>query len=193
MEISHPQSNALLTSDWKNNFEAAFKTHFKGLHAYAFTVVKDSAIAEEIVQQTFFKIWEKRDELSIETSLTAYLYKTVYNHSLNHLKHEKVKQAYQAHTVHHMKNNTDNAEKKVLLTELQQKISVALSELPEQCRTIFQMSRFEELKYSEIAQRLGISPKTVENQMGKALKLLRVKLVEYLPIILIILPNLLIQ
>ena len=60
----------------------------------------------------------------------------------------------------------------------------ALKELPEQCRTVFQMSRFEELKYREIADRLGISVKTVENQMGKALKILRVKLVEYLPILL---------
>ena len=70
-----------------------------------------------------------------------------------------------------------------MLSELEQQINKALNELPEQCRTIFQMSRFEELKYQEIADRLGLSIKTIENQMGKALKILRVKLVDYLPIL----------
>jgi RNA polymerase sigma-70 factor, ECF subfamily len=77
----------------------------------------------------------------------------------------------------------ETASKKVLLAELEQKIKTALSELPEQCRTVFQMSRFEELKYQEIADKLGISIKTVEAHMGKALKLLRLKLVDYLHLI----------
>ena len=68
-----------------------------------------------------------------------------------------------------------------MLKELETKLDQALQELPEQCRTIFQLSRFEELKYREIAERLEISPKTVENQMGKALKLLRMKLIDFLP------------
>lgn len=191
MEISYTQRNSSVTSDWEKEFEAAFKNYFKSLHAYAYTIVNDETVAEEIVQQVFFKMWEKKDQIKIEVSLTAYLYKMVYNHSLNHLKHEKVKKAYEIHTVYHMKNRSDNSEKKVLLNELQKKLTIAINELPEQCRTVFQMSRFEELKYQEIAGRLGISVKTVENQMGKALKQLRIKLVDYLPFIIIILPNLL--
>lgn len=164
-------------------FEEAFKTHFKSLYAYAFTIVKNDLAAEEMVQNVFFKIWEKKEQLNIQTSVTAYLYRSVYHECLNHIKHQKVKAAYQSHVAYHTKDQTDHAEKKVMLSELQQQLNIALEELPEQCRTIFQMSRFEELKYQEIADRLGISVKTVENQMGKALKLLRVKLVHYLPIL----------
>jgi RNA polymerase sigma-70 factor (ECF subfamily) len=78
----------------------------------------------------------------------------------------------------------NNAGSKVALSELQQKVSIALNELPQQCRTIFQMSRFGEMKYQEIADELGISIKTVEAQMGKALKVMRKKLADYLPILL---------
>jgi RNA polymerase sigma-70 factor (ECF subfamily) len=80
-----------------------------------------------------------------------------------------------------------------MFSELERRLQTAINELPEHCRTIFQMSRFEELRYLDIAQRLGISVKTVENQMGKALKQLRVKLIDYLPLILLILLNILNQ
>lgn len=168
-------------------FEQLFTTHFKRLYAYALTIVKEEMTAEEMVQNVFFKIWEKKGRVDIQTSVLAYLYRSVYNESLNYLKHKKVKAAYQSHTVYQAKNQSDNASSKVQLSELQQRLDVALSELPEQCRTIFQMSRFEELKYQEIADRLGISIKTVENQMGKALKILRVKLADYLPLVLMFL------
>lgn len=92
-----------------------------------------------------------------------------------------------------MKDQTDGAQRKVMFSELERRLQTAINELPEQCRTIFQMSRFEELRYLDIAERLGISVKTVENQMGKALKTLRVKLIDYLPLILLILLNILNQ
>jgi RNA polymerase sigma-70 factor, ECF subfamily len=162
-------------------FEQVFKTHFKNLHAYACTIIKDEAAAEEVVQQVFFKLWERSKALSISGSVAAYLYRAVYNESLNYLKHQKVQSNYQQYFTHTMKNENDAAGKKLSLKELEGKLHTALNELPEQCRTIFQMSRFEELRYREIAEQLGISVKTVENQMGKALKLLRTKLVEFLP------------
>lgn len=172
-------------------FEKVFKSHFKSLHSYAYTIVKDDMAAEEMVQNVFCKIWERKGQLDIETSLTAYLYRAVYNESLNYIKHQKVKMAYQAHATYQMnQQHTETASKKILLGDLEQNLRKAMSELPEQCRTIFQMSRFEELKYQEIANKLGISIKTVENQMGKALKLLRSKLVDFLPLLLIILTNL---
>ncbi|WEK37938.1 MAG: RNA polymerase sigma-70 factor [Candidatus Pseudobacter hemicellulosilyticus] len=168
-------------------FEKVFKTHFKNLHSYAYTLVKDDMAAEEMVQQVFYKIWEKKGQLSIQTSLTAYLYRSVYHESLNYLKHEKVKAAYRAYAGQQGAVSGEQASRKVLLGELEQRLGVALSDLPEQCRTVFQLSRFEELKYQEIADRLGISIKTVENQMGKALKLLRAKLVDYLPFLVFLL------
>jgi len=131
------------------------------------------------------------DSLNFQDSLAAYLYRAVYNESLNHLKHKKVKLTYQTHITRSMKDQTDGAHKKVMFSELERRLQKAINELPEQCRTIFQMSRFEELRYLDIAQRLGISVKTVENQMGKALKLLRTRLIDYLPFLVLLLLNIL--
>jgi len=167
-------------------FENLFRSHFKGLHSYAITIVKDEAIAEDIVQQTFFRLWEKRETMGEIRSLTAYLYRSVHNESLNYLRHVKVKSAYQQFTVQQMNDQEHSAAQRIGLKELEQRLDKALKELPEQCRTIFQMSRFEELKYREIADRLGLSVKTIENQMGKALKMLRLQLVDYLPAMILV-------
>lgn len=170
-------------------FEDAFKTHFKALHSYAYTIVKDDIMAEEMVQNVFFKLWKNKETVEINQSFTAYLYRSVYHESLNYLKHLKVKSAYQAHAARNM-NYSDNATDKLKLKDLEEHLDKALRELPEQCRAIFQMSRFEELKYMEIAAKLGISVKTVENQMGKALRILRLKLVDFLPAMIVLLLNL---
>lgn len=168
----------------ETEFEQVFKSHFKALHAYACTILQEEAMAEEIVQQVFFKLWEKKDQVNIQQSLNAYLYRSVYNECLNYLKHKKVKKAHQSHTLYTSGTTSDNVSRKVIARELEEKIADALNQLPEQCRTIFQMSRFEELKYREIADKLNLSVKTVENQMGKALKIMRMQLVEYLPVLL---------
>jgi RNA polymerase sigma-70 factor, ECF subfamily len=162
-------------------FEQVCKTHFKKLHAYACTIIKEDTAAEEVVQQVFFKLWERSKGLSISGSIAAYLYRAVYNESLNYLKHQKVQSQYQQHVTHTMKNESYSPGKKFSMKELDEQLSKAMNELPEQCRTVFQLSRFEELRYREIADHLGISVKTVENHMGKALKILRTKLVEFLP------------
>jgi RNA polymerase sigma-70 factor (ECF subfamily) len=162
-------------------FEQVFKTHFKNLHAYSYTIIRDETAAEEVVQQVFFKLWERSKTLSISGSVAAYLYRAVYNESLNYLKHQKVQRDYQQHYTHTMKNESEITGKKFSAKELEGRLMHALNELPEQCRTVFQLSRFEELRYREIAEHLGISVKTVENQMGKALKILRSKLIEFLP------------
>lgn len=164
-------------------FEQLFKAHYKALHAYAATILKDVDLAEEVVQQMFLKFWEKRELLAITTSIKAYLYKCVYNDSLNYLKHENVKKKHQDFTLLTANTFSEFASAKAELNELEVKLRAALSELPEQCRTIFQLSRFEELKYREIADQLGLSIKTVENQMGKALRILRLKLVDFLILI----------
>jgi RNA polymerase sigma-70 factor (ECF subfamily) len=175
-----------LPADSEKEFEQLFKEHFKNLYAYAFTILKNEAIAEEIVQNVFYKIWEKKVPDTIETSLKAYLYKAVYHESLNYLKHQKIKARYQLYVMHQTNNHNDQgASRKILVKELEEKIRDAMNALPQQCRTIFQLSRFEGLKYQEIADQLGISIKTVENQMGKALKQLRVKLIDYLPVFLL--------
>ncbi|SHE85836.1 RNA polymerase sigma-70 factor [Pedobacter caeni] len=185
MKLTDPVSGAIPQIYDDEAFEQMFKTHYKALHAYANVMLKDDDLAEEIVQGMFLKFWEKRELLNIQTSLKAYLYKCVYHDSLNHLKHEKIKFKHQEFSYHTMDTHHESASAKVELTELEVNLKRALNELPEQCRTIFQMSRFEELKYREIADQLGLSIKTVENQMGKALRVLRLKLADFLTLILL--------
>lgn len=171
--------------DIENNFEALFKTYFKKLHSYAQTILRDSEMAEEIVQNMFYKLWERRDKLEINGSIKSYLYRAIYNDSLNHLKHRKIVDGYKTAAPYPTYTNVD-AFSQLSAKELEIHLAVALNELPEKCRTVFQMCRYEQLKYSEIAGELQIPVKTVENQMGKALRLLREKLSGFLSFILII-------
>jgi RNA polymerase sigma-70 factor (ECF subfamily) len=162
-------------------FEQVFKSHFKSLHAYACTIMRDSVPAEEIVQNIFVKLWEKKEDLTIRENVSGYLYRAVHNESFNYLRHRKVRLAYQSHAMRqHKQSEQQRPAEKVVMSELEKKLETALRELPEQCRTIFQLSRFDDLRYREIADKLGLSVKTVENQMGKALKLLRLKLIDFL-------------
>ena len=185
MEVNDSVIIQLLGERNEQAFEKVFKSHFKNLLAYACTMLREEAAAEEVVQNVFYKIWERNEKLSISGSVTAYLYRAVHNESLNYIKHQKVVSIYQTQASNDMKVHTDTASRRVLLKELEAKLQHALNDLPEQCRIIFQMSRFEELKYREIAEKLDISVKTVENQMGKALKVLRIKLADYLVFIIV--------
>lgn len=186
MELQEHTLTAQLAKRDSSAFEEVFKTYFKNLHAYACTILKDEADAEEAVQQVFFKLWERAEHLSFSGSVAAYLYRAVHNQCLNQLKHQQVKANHQLHVAYSMKNESVNGPAKMISKELEQKIREALNELPEQCRTVFQLSRFEEMKYREIADQLDISIKTVENQMGKALKQLRLKLVDFLTLLFLI-------
>lgn len=182
MEPHNPAVVSTAGADIEAIFEEAFIAHFKGLHSYALTIVRDEDTAEEMVQNVFFKLWEKKESIRVQQSLSSYLYRAVYNESLNYIRHNKVKLSYQADALK-THDEADNGLSEAKTRELEWKIQVALNELPEQCRTIFQMSRFEDMKYREIADKMGLSVKTVENQMGKALKLMRIKLAEFLPLL----------
>ncbi len=170
-------------------FEQLYKLYFRELHAYAFSLVRDWDIAEEIVQGMFLRIWEKEENIQVTTSVRSYLYKSVYNRSLNHIRNQKVQLKYQTNTAHAMKDQAGNAAEKLATKELELTLQKALNKLPEKCRAIFHLSRFEELKYKEIADKFNISIKTVEAQMGKALRILRQEMIEFLPIIAVMLLN----
>ncbi len=164
-------------------FDRVYLEHYPALHHYAYTMVNDTAHADEIVQDVFLKILERDGPVSIHTSLKAYLYRSVHNECMNYFKHQKVKQKHQQHIMHEADNHSDHPLSKVQYREFEQRLLRAINDLPEQCRIIFQMSRFDELKYAEIASQLGISIKTVDNQMVKALKRLRQQLADYLPLL----------
>lgn len=185
MDLNEPGLIALLGKQDEKAFEHVFKTYYKPLHAYAFTLLKEEMAAEEMVQNVFYKLWERSEALHISGSIAAYLYRAVHNQSLNYLKHQKVRSEHQLYVSHRAGQDNDSASKQLQLKELEDRVRQSLCDLPEQCRTIFQMSRFEELRYKEIADRLNISVKTVENQMGKALKILRSKLAEFLVLVLL--------
>jgi RNA polymerase sigma-70 factor, ECF subfamily len=172
-----------------NAFEMFFKTYYQPLCNYAYTFIHDKDEAEEIVQSAFLSVWEKRKSLDIKTSLKSYLYTMVRNTSLNIIKHEKIKQKHVGEALALGDKSYESVAQAVATNELEERIQHAMEVLPEQCRLVFKLSRFEELKYSEIATQLNISIKTVENHMGKALKIMRDQLKDYLPILIIIMMN----
>lgn len=167
-------------------FERTFRTYYERLCNYANSLLKEEDEAEEVVQTVFFTIWEKRADLEITLSLKSYLYRAVHNHCLNRFKHATVREAHREYSQNYVPQSYDSVTEVIHANELEERIEKAVSLLPEQCQLAFRMSRFEELKYQEIADRLGISIKTVENQIGKALKILRNELADYLPTILLL-------
>jgi RNA polymerase sigma-70 factor (ECF subfamily) len=187
-----PVSNRLIDLHIESSsFEAIYLDHFVPLHRYAATIVNDQVIAEEMVHQVFWKLLERKEDIQIQISLKAYLYRSVHYECLNHLKHEKVKQTYTSDAKRQIEDTSSDLLDRVQYKELERQIKLAINELPEQCRTIFQLSRFEDLKYAEIASQLGLSVKTIETQMSRALKKLRIQLSEYLPLVIWMLMNLL--
>ncbi len=167
-------------------YEQVFRLYYERLCNYANTLLHDMDEAEEVVQSMFFKLWEKRENFDITISIKSYLYRAVHNTCLNRVKHEKIKREYASQNAEQLQRNFSYASDLTIKNELEERIALAIDQLPEQCRLVFKLSRFDELKYSEIAVQLGISVKTVENQMGKALRVLRTHLAEYLAVLLII-------
>ncbi|MGO1596332.1 MAG: RNA polymerase sigma-70 factor [Sphingobacterium sp.] len=169
--------------DKEKKFEEVFRAYFKELHRYAFKILSDSDTAEETVQQVFLKLWEKDWQQDIHTSVRAYLYRAVFNESMNLLKKEQRKAKYEVYQRH---LGGDDVYAQQSDRELRKQLHVALAKLPEKSRTVFEMSRFHELKYQEIADELTLSLKTVEGHMTKALKHLRLHLADYLSVLALI-------
>jgi RNA polymerase sigma-70 factor, ECF subfamily len=160
-----------------NQFETLFRSSFASLVKYARTLLKDQDTAEEIVQDLFFSLWQNKEKIKIESSLNGYLFRSVHNKCLHYIEHLKVVERHE----NEMSEQTTFAESPADILqykELQARIARTLEMLPERCGKIFCMSRYEGLKYSEIAERLSVSVKTVEANMGRALKEFRKALAE---------------
>lgn len=162
----------------RQDFEALFRAHYQELVVFARGYTQDDDQAEELVQETFVTLWKNASQYAIQHSARSYLYAAVRNNCLNFLKHEKVKKAYgeNVRLFAPVGDATDTLE----IAELRERIGVAIQKIPEKCREIFMLSRYYGKKYTEIADELQLSVKTVENQMGRALKILREELGDYL-------------
>lgn len=171
------------------SFERVFNQYAESLVRYAETILKNTYEAEDVVQQLFVQFWAKRETVEINTSLKSYLYRATHNSSLNKIKQQGVKENYAAYYTYVGNHVAGSAAQYVEGKEVSEAIGAAIEELPEQCRKVFKMSRFGHLKYQQIADELGISVKTVENQMGKALKHMRVRLKDYIAMVLVYLMN----
>jgi len=159
-------------------FESLFRSSYVSLVRYAKTIVRDHDSAEEIVQDLFFRLWRDKESLNIESSLNGYLYRAIHNRCLHYIDHEKVVRKYADEMALNRQETAEIPSDIMNYCDLQEKIAWILERLPERCGKIFCMSRFEGLKYSEIAERLSVSVKTVEANMGKALKEFRRALAE---------------
>ncbi len=169
----------------KASFDALFNSYYSMLCGYANTFLKDPDASEEIVQELMCRIWVNRDSLLITTSIRSYLFRAVRNGCMNLLKHVNIREEYKAWNEDVLAGTERSQEDFMIVSELEQKIREAIDNLPLKRREVFIMSRYDELSYTEIAAKLGISVKTVENQMGAALKTLREELADYLPLLLL--------
>lgn len=168
-----------LADDDKKALEELFRFFYEEMCRYAFSMLQDRLEAEDIVQDIFLQIWEKRKKLVIKESIRAYLFTATHNNSLQKLKHKLV---IDKHVTE--KSSTNNrhpqSDDNLHLIELQKLVTKTMESLPEQTRYIFYLSRIEGLKYAEIATKVEISIKTVEAKMGYALKQFRYYLKEYI-------------
>lgn len=163
-------------------FRTFFETHYPVMVGFAMNYVVDKDQAEELVQEVFVNVWSKAGTIRIKSSPRAFLYTATRNACLNFLKHQKVEQAYIGQAIQDAGSHGDQVEYEELVVRLKH----ALEKVPEKCREIFEMNRFEGKRYKEIAEELNLSLKTVENQMGKALKILRRELGDYLILLILI-------
>ena len=168
---------------------AIFNQYYKYLLVTAYHIVNDNEKAKDLVQDVFFEIWKKRTQLKIQ-SLKSYLRQAVVNKGLNYLKANKRfdwgEDAVATNTLVTTHSQQEQLEKKDLQKLLQQTIK----QLPDKCRTIFLLSRYEHYSHKEIASMLDISTKTIENQLTKALKIIRTAVTQYhtlLPVVLALL------
>ncbi|MFP4488473.1 MAG: RNA polymerase sigma-70 factor [Bacteroidales bacterium] len=157
-------------------FETLFRSSYNPLVAYARTILKDTDTSEEIVQELFYVLWRDRKKIKIKTSVNAYLFRSVYNRCMHHMDHKKVMIKHENEVKKNLQGNSGSPEDEINYKELHEKVAGIIERLPGRCAKIFCMSRFDGLKYAEIAKEMSISVKTVEANMSKALKEFRKEL-----------------
>lgn len=171
----------------KETFHLIFKEYYLPLYYYAKNITGSKENAEEVIQNTFLRLWENPEVLNIDRSLESYLYKAVHNNSINLLKRLQIKEKYKNNyeqrilRINEINSQSEKNSLSILMAkELHEKIENCINSLPKQCQKIFKLSRYEGLKNKEIAEELDISLNTVIKQISIGLTKLRKSLNQYL-------------
>lgn len=151
-------------------FELFFRKNYASLCQGVYRLLKDEALAEDLVQEVFMKVWEKRNQLDFNDRFIFYLKRSCYHAALNYLSEKRYTHDTDGIGV---LSERDEADNNILYSELEAEVRCAIGKLPEKTRLVFSLSRYEEMTYREIAHQLKISVKAVEKHMGIALKRLR--------------------
>jgi RNA polymerase sigma-70 factor (ECF subfamily) len=161
-------------------FEWLFRQYYEKLCQWAYQYLHDFDSSEEVVQDLYYHLWRKRATMEFQVSVKSYLYKAVSNNCKMLIRNKGRRSAIEAEMASRNPGSADEPEELLEVKEIREVVNKTLEELPEKPAQIFRMSRYEGLKYREIAEKLSISIKTVEANMGKALKVFRKNLQEYI-------------
>lgn len=184
-KLSDIELVALLQHDELSAFVEIYNRYWSRLFNTAYKRVKDQAACEEIVQDIFTNFWTKRHVLVLTTGLSNYLYTATRNQVIDYYRKQVIRNKFRFGLLH---NNYDNSnEQSILLKDLQQHIEHLIDQLPDKCKSVYQLSRIENKSNKEIATLLNISEKTVEGHLTKALKQLRLSLSEFLVLMIVLL------
>ena len=174
METPEQQLLSALRFGNEGALRQIFDRHYPLLLGDIYRLIPDEGTCQDLAQEIFVDLWNKRENLDIHTSLRAYLRRAAVNKSLNYIKATRRHQFEDADDLSQLPDNSllDNT-KREAQEHLEDALHAAISALPEKCRLVFNLSRFEQLSHRQIAEQLGISVKTIENQITKAMKMLR--------------------
>lgn len=179
MNIEHSILLQKINNGEENAFQYLFEEFYSMLTVYANKYLQDMDLSRDIVQDVFVRLYEKRESINIEISLKSYLFKSVYNSCINHIRINDIHNKHLYNIKKRKENDYVDLVEEMQTSELEKFLYDAISELPEQCKKIFKMNRFKGMKNAEIAEKLKLSKRTVETQISKALKILREKLSHY--------------
>lgn len=178
-ENNDTQLLQLLSTEGEKVIEQLFRKHYSFLCKSIYRIIPDEHITEDLAQEVFYELWKKRERIKINTSVKAYLKRAALNKALNYIRDQKI-DFRNAPPKEDLQSQVFSTLQHLSADDLQAQIDNAIDSLPERCRLVFVLSRFEDMSYQEIADQLDISIKTVENQISKALKSLRQSLEPFL-------------
>ena len=173
----------------RKSFSLLFNKYYKDLVLFGGNFLPNKSICEDIVQTIFLKLWRDRESLEIDTSLKSFLLRSVQNNCLDELRHKGVVREHESYSMYFDLSENIDTENYVFFSDLQNQLEKAIAKLPEVFREAFEMNRLEGMKYKEIAEKLSVSERTIEVRMGKALRLLRQYLKEFLTVFFLIFVN----